>query len=166
MPGTDREVKFCFLAQPTDVTSAARWHGGRVMKCMDQAGYAGAVAWSGMYCVTVAVGGIRFVKPILIGDLVTVHCQLIYTGNTSMHFGVDVIARNLTKGVDTLATHCVVVMVATDAAGKPTPVPKWQPQTEDDKSLAAYAQKLMELDKGIEQEIARYRDAAQVPHQP
>ena len=96
--------------------------------------------------------------------MVTVHCQLIYTGNTSMHFGVDVIARNLSNGQEVLATHCVVVMVATDEAGKPTPVPTWKPQSDDDKALAAYAQKLMELDKNIEQEIARYREAAHLPH--
>jgi acyl-CoA hydrolase len=106
------------------------------------------------------VGGIRFVNPILIGDLVTVHAQLIYTGNTSMHFAVDVIARRLETGLETLATHCVVGMVATDPVGKPTAVPKWLPQTDDDKALAAYAQKLMELDKNIEQEITRYREAA------
>jgi len=166
MPGQDREVKFCFLAQPTDVNFGGKVHGGMVMKWIDQAGYACAVGWSGMYCVTVAVGGIRFVQPIMIGDLVSIDCKLIYTGNTSMHFGVDVIARNLASGKDVLATHCVVVMVATDPAGKPTPVPKWEPQTEDDKCLAAYAKKLMELDKGIEQEISRYRDAAHLaaPH--
>lgn len=164
MAGQDREVKFCFLAQPTDVNFGGKVHGGMVMKWIDQVGYACAVGWSGMYCVTVAVGGIRFVNPIMIGDLVTVDGKLIYTGNTSMHFSVDVTARNLSSGIDTLATHCVIVMVATDAAGKPSPVPKWQPETEDDKCLAAYAQKLMELDKGLEQEIARYRDAAHIPH--
>ncbi len=160
MPGTDREVRFCFLAQPTDINFGGKVHGGTVMKWIDQAGYACAVGWSGLYCVTVAVGGIRFVNPILIGDMVTVHCQLIYTGNTSMHFAVDVIARRLETGQECLATHCVVVMVATDKGGKPTAVPKWEPISEDDKALAAYAQKLMELDKNIEQEIARYRDAA------
>jgi acyl-CoA hydrolase len=166
MPGQDREVKFCFLAQPTDVNFGGKVHGGMVMKWIDQAGYACAVGWSGLYCVTVAVGGIRFVNPIMIGDMVTVDCKLIYTGNTSMHFSVDVVARNLTMGTDTLATHCVIVMVATDATGKPTAAPKWLPETDDDKALAAYAQKLMELDKGIAQEIARYRDAARVSHQP
>jgi len=166
MSGTDREVKFCFLAQPTDVNFGGKVHGGMVMKWIDQVGYACAVGWSGMYCVTVAVGGIRFVNPIMIGDLVVVDCKLIYTGNTSMHFSVDVTARNLSNGTDTLATHCVIVMVATDATGKPSPVPKWQPQTEDDNYLAVYAQKLMELDKNLEQEITRYRDAAQIPHKP
>ena len=129
MPGVDREVRFCFLAQPTDVNFGGKVHGGMVMKWIDQAGYACAVAWSGQYCVTVAVGGIRFVNPILIGDMVTVHCQLIYTGNTSMHFSVDVIARRLETGEEKLATHCVIVMVATDKDGKPTSVPTglWRP---------------------------------------
>jgi acyl-CoA hydrolase len=163
MPGTDREVKLSFLARPTDVNFSGKVHGGFVMQWIDQAGYACAVGWTGMNCVTVAVGGIRFVHPICIGDMVTVHCQLIYTGNTSMHFSVDVIARKLSTGAEVLATHCVIVMVAVDAAGKPTPVPKWLPASEDDKALAAYAQKLMELDKNIEQEIARYRDAAHLP---
>ena len=160
MAGQQREVTFRFLTEPTDVNFGGKVHGGMVMKWIDQAGYACAVGWSGIYCVTVAVGGIRFVNPILIGDLVTVHCQLIYTGNTSMHFAVDVIARSLETGQERLATHCVVVMVATDKLGKPTLVPKWEPVSDDDKALAAYAQKLMELDKNIEQEIARYREAA------
>jgi acyl-CoA hydrolase len=163
MTSRTREVSFCFLAQPTDVNFGGKVHGGMVMKWIDQAGYACAVGWSGRYCVTVAVGGIRFVRPILIGDLVTVHCQLIYTGNTSMHFGVDVVARDLVSGRESLATHCVMVMVATDASGRPTPVPKWEPESEDDRALATYAQKLMELDRNLEQEIARYREDAHLP---
>lgn len=158
-----RVIEFCFLAQPTDVNFGGKVHGGSVMKWIDQAAYACAVGWSGNYCVTVAVGGIRFVRPILIGDLVTARARLIYTGTTSMHFGVDVVARQLMTGSEALATHCVVVMVATDAAGKPTAVPKWEPQTADDIALAGYARKLMELDRNLEEEIAGYREAAHVP---
>ncbi len=157
MAGQNREVTFCFLAQPMDVNFGGKVHGGMVMKWIDQAGYACAVGWSSKYCVTVAVGGIRFVQPILIGDLVTVRCQLIYTGTTSMHFSVDVLARQLQTGHEVLATHCVIVMVATDENGKPTPVPKWEPQTAEERALAEYAQKLMALDRSIEQEVARYR---------
>ncbi len=163
MSKRDREVRFCFLAQPADVNFGGKVHGGMVMKWIDQAGYACAVGWSGKYCVTAAVGGIQFVAPILIGDLVTVHCQLIYTGRTSMHFCVDVSARRLGSGEVFLATHCVIVMVATDQAGKPVAVPGWEPHSEEDKALAAYARKLMELDRGIGREVARYREAAHLP---
>ncbi|GAP66691.1 acyl-CoA hydrolase [Mizugakiibacter sediminis] len=161
MPGHQREVTFRFLAQPTDVNFGGKVHGGMVMKWIDQAGYAGAVAWSGAYCVTVAVGGIQFVQPILIGDLVTVRSKLIHTGTSSMHFAVDVLARDLKAQDERLATSCVIVFVALDAPdGKPTPVPRWEPRDADDRRLADYAQRLIRLSKAMEAEVAGYRQPA------
>jgi acyl-CoA hydrolase len=114
------------LAEPTDVNFGGKMHGGAVLRWIDQAGYACAVAWSGKYCVTAAVGGIEFVAPILIGDLVQVRCKLVHTGNSSMHITVEVVARDLRSTVERLATHCVMTFVALDAPdGRPTPVPKW-----------------------------------------
>lgn len=154
MSGQQREVTFRFLAQPTDVNFGGKVHGGMVMKWIDQAGYAAAVAWSGTYCVTVAVGGIQFVLPILIGDLVTVRSQLIRTGHSSMHFAVDVLARDLKTQQDRLATSCVIVFVALDAPdGKPTAVPAWQPQDDDERRMADYADRLSELSKTMEQQV-------------
>jgi acyl-CoA hydrolase len=59
----EREITLRFLAEPTDVNFGGKVHGGAVMKWIDQAGYACAVGWSGQYCVTVYVGGIRFHSP-------------------------------------------------------------------------------------------------------
>ncbi|HZX80504.1 MAG TPA: hotdog domain-containing protein, partial [Lysobacter sp.] len=94
MAGHDRELTLRFLAQPTDVNYGGKVHGGAVMKWIDQAGYAAAVAWSGHYSVTVAVGGIRFLAPIRISDLVTLQAKLVHTGTSSMHFVVEVQARD------------------------------------------------------------------------
>lgn len=161
MSGHQRELNFRFLAEPTDVNYGGKVHGGVVMKWIDQVGYAAAVGWSGKYSVTVAVGGIRFVAPIRISDLVTVSAKLVYTGTSSMHFSVDVRARDpMDDKGDRLCTHCVIVFVALDGVeGKPTPVPDWVPQTDDDRRLAEYATKVMELSKGIEQTIVSYRAA-------
>ena len=161
MPGHQRETNFRFLAQPTDVNFGGKVHGGMVMKWIDQAAYAGAVAWSGAYCVTVSVGGIQFIAPILIGDLVTVRCKLVRTGTSSMHFSVDVLARDLKTQLERLATSCVLTFVALDAPdGKPTPVPPWQPQTDDDRRLADFAQRLLELSKAMETEVKEHRPSA------
>jgi acyl-CoA hydrolase len=158
MPGQQREVTFRFLTEPTDVNFGGKVHGGMVMKWIDQAGYACAVGWSGRYCVTVAVGGIQFVQPILIGDLVTVRCKLIYTGSTSMHFSVDVIASDLKVGQERLATSCVIVFVALDSPdGKPTAVAPWQPETAEDRRLAGYAERMMGLSKAMEQQVAEVK---------
>ncbi len=110
--------------------------------------------------MTVAVGGIQFVRPIVIGDLVTVRCKLIRTGRTSMHFGVDVFERDLKTQAETLATHCVITFVALDAPdGKPTTVPAWTPATDEDRLLEGYALRVMELSKQLEDEIGRAREA-------
>ena len=158
MPGQQREVEFRFLTEPGDVNFGGKVHGGMVMKWIDQAGYAAAVGWSGQYCVTVAVGGIQFVKPILIGDLVTVRCKLNRTGTSSMHFSVDVVARDLKTAAERVATSCVIIFVALDAPdGKPTAVPPWQPASDEDRRLADYAQRLIELSKTMEAEVSRFR---------
>ncbi|RPE77182.1 acyl-CoA thioesterase [Vulcaniibacterium tengchongense] len=156
MSGTQRELTMRFLAEPTDVNYGGKVHGGMVMKWIDQAGYAAAVAWSGHYSVTVAVGGIRFVAPIRISDLVTVRAKLVHTGTTSMHFAIDVRARDPMGGEERLCTHCIIVFVALDAAeGKPTPVPAWTPECDDDRRLAEYALQVMDLSKGIEETVQR-----------
>ena len=159
MSGEQRELTFRFLAEPTDVNYGGKVHGGVVMKWIDQVGYAAAVGWSGRYSVTVAVGGIRFVSPIRTSDLVTVTAKLVYTGTSSMHFAVDVRARDpMQENGDRLCTHCVIVFVALDAVeGKPTPVPAWKPVDDDDCRLAEYATKVMALSKDIEQAVARLR---------
>ena len=152
MPGKQNEVTFRFLAQPTDVNFGGKVHGGMAMKWIDQAGYACAVAWSGAYCVTVSVSGIQFVAPILIGDLVTVRARLIHTGTSSMHLAVDVLARDLRKGEQRLATSCVMVFVALDSPdGRPTQVQHWEPRDEGERQLQAKARQLLELSKGMEQ---------------
>lgn len=172
MIGQQRELVLRFLAEPTDVNYGGKVHGGAVMKWIDQAGYAAAVGWSGRYSVTVAVGGIRFVSPIRTSDLVTVRTRLVYTGTTSMHFAVDVMARDpgletagsgaagAGQSEDRLCTHCIIVFVALDEVeGRPAPVPEWRPATVEDERLSEYATQVMALSKGIEQTVARYRNA-------
>jgi acyl-CoA hydrolase len=164
MSGQQRQLIMRFLAEPTDVNYGGKVHGGQVMKWIDQAGYAAAVGWSGKYSVTVAVGGIRFVAPIRISDLVTVETTLIFTGTSSMHFAVDVRARDPMAGEEEsrLCTHCVIVFVALDGVeGKPVPVPTWTPDSDEDRRLSEYATQVMALSKGIEQTVKRYREAGQ-----
>ncbi len=152
-PNQQRAVTLRFLAEPTEVNFGGKVHGGTVMKWIDHAGYACAVGWSGQYCVTVYVGGIRFYQPIRIGDLVEVQAKLIYTGTTSMHIAVDVRAGDPKAHQFHETTHCIIIFVAVDSDGKPIPVPAWRPQTDADRALEAYAQKMMTLRKEIEDEI-------------
>jgi len=152
-PNRPRELTLRFLAEPTDMNVLGNVHGGAVMKWIDEAAYACAAGWSGLPCVTVYVGGIRFYQPVHINDLVEVHARLIYTGHTSMHIAVDVSAGDPKTGVYVKTTHCVTIFVAVDESFRPIPVAKWTPQTEEDQALETYAKKLMDLRKGIEEEM-------------
>lgn len=145
-----------FLAEPSDVNFGGKVHGGSVMKWIDQAGYTCAANWSGQYAVTVYVGGIRFFKPISIGDLVEINATIIYTGNTSMHISIDVFAGNPRQQQKAKTTHCVMVFAAVDDHGKTVPVPKWTPQTASEINMEGYAKKLMDLRKDIDEEMRPY----------
>lgn len=151
-----REITLRFLAEPSAINLYGNVHGGIVMKWIDEAAYACAAGWSGQYCVTVYVGGIRFYQPIHIGDIVEIACRLIYTGNTSMHVAVDVFARDPRTEDRRQTTHCIIVYVAIDEHGKPISVPAWEPETDEDVQLWNYARKLMDLRRGIEDEMQRF----------
>jgi len=160
MPRNKREITLRFLAEPADINFGGKVHGGAVMKWIDQAGYTCAVGWSGQYCVTVYVGGIRFTRPIHIGNIVEVKSRIIYTGKTSMHVAVDVSAGDPRDGQLGGTTHCIIIFVAVDDAGQPVAVPHWEPETPEDRALEQYAKKLMELRKAIEDEMEAYREAS------
>lgn len=150
------QITLRFLAEPTDVNFGGKVHGGTVMKWIDQAGYTAATGWCGQYCVTVYVGGIRFHRPIRIGELVEVTARIILTGTTSMHLAVDVAAGDPKTRTLLKTTHCVIIFVAVDAAGTPVPVPAFVPATPEDAGLADYARRLMALREGIEEEMSRF----------
>ena len=149
----NKSVTFQFISEPTDVNFGGNVHGGSVMKWIDQVGYACASNWSGTYCVTVYVGGIRFYQPIKIGEIVKLESKVILTGNSSMHISIDVFSRNVKEKQFEKKTHCIIVFVAVDENGKALEVPKWNPLTEKELQLEQYAKKLMNLRKDIEDEM-------------
>jgi acyl-CoA hydrolase len=73
-----------------------------------------------------------------------------------MHLAVDVWSRDPRLQETTKTTHCVIIFVALDESGNPTPVPAWKPSTPSDIALEQYAKKLMELRRGIEEEMGHY----------
>jgi len=153
MAGNQRNITMRFLAEPSDQNFGGKVHGGIVMKWIDLAAYACGAGWSGKYCITVYAGGIRFVEPIHVGSIVEVNAKIIYTGTTSMHIGISVQAGDPKHEQKHLTTHCIVIMVAVDDAGRPSPVPKWVPKTDEDIYLHDSAVKLMDMRKQIGEEM-------------
>jgi acyl-CoA hydrolase len=143
--GTAERVVLRFMASPTDVNWGGKVHGGIVMKWIDEAAYVCASRYCGLDTVAVFSGGVRFYRPLLIGDVVEVEARLVYTGNKGMHIAVHVRSGSPKSREMNLTTYCLTVMVARDASGTSVRVPQWVPVSEEDKRLHTHAKDLLEI---------------------
>ena len=125
-----------FTAEPRTVNANGKVQGGTVMSWIDEAAQTCANRWANRDCVTVATGAMRFLRPILIGDLVEVEARLVFTGTTSMNIAVQVRSGNVIRGEMHIVTDCLTVFVAVDEEGRPLPVAAWSPETPGDMALA------------------------------
>lgn len=143
--GTAERVTLRFLAAPTDVNWGGKVHGGIVMEWIDQAAALCASRYCGRDTVAVFSGGVRFYRPLHIGDLVEMEARLIYTGNKGMHVAVHVRSGDPKGHELDLTTYCLTVMVTRDEAGDAVPVPAWEPVSAEDQALWQHARDLLEI---------------------
>ncbi|MER7073868.1 hotdog domain-containing protein [Terrabacter sp. NPDC000476] len=160
-----REITLRFLAAPTDAGYSGTVGGGRVLEWIDKAGYAAAAGWSGTYSVTAYVGNVRFSRPVEVGDLVEATARVIHTGTSSMHILVTVSAGNPRDGQLRPTTDCIMVFVAVDGSGRPTPVPALVAETDDDRHWQRSAVQRIDLRAEIAEAMAAqtYSDAGTAP---
>ncbi len=143
--GTAERITLRFLAEPTDVNWGGKVHGGIVMKWIDTAAALCASRYCGQDTVAVFSGGIRFYRPLRIGDLVEVEARLVYTGVKGMHIAVHVRSGDPKGGQLNLTTYCLTVMVARDATGTAVPVTPWVPRSAEDRALWEHARTLVRI---------------------
>ncbi|TDF37617.1 acyl-CoA thioesterase [Alteromonadaceae bacterium M269] len=146
-------IDFRFLAEPTDVNFGGKVHGGMVMKWIDQASYACAAQWSKRYCITVSANAIRFIRPILVGQLVKLTARIVHTGKTSMHIYVVVRSGDPKDDAKVVTNRCFITFIAVDEAGYAVEVPKFVPETEEDKLLESVVVKAKDFAKQLDQDF-------------
>jgi acyl-CoA thioesterase YciA len=110
------------IAMPADANANGDIFGGWLMSQMDLAAGNLAVRVAHGRCVTVAVDAMSFLRPVKIGDEVTVYCELLSTGRTSLNVSVEAWRRERSEEVDQQVTKAVFKFVAIDAEGRPRPV--------------------------------------------
>lgn len=110
-------------AMPADVNPYGDMFGGWMMAQMDLA--AGSVA--SRHCcgraVTVAVEGMKFHRPVFVGDEVSVHAELVATGSTSMTIEVEAWRRGRHTDEAYRVTQARFVFVAIGDDRQPRRVP-------------------------------------------
>lgn len=146
-------VEFRFLAEPTDVNFGGKVHGGIVMKWIDQASYVCAAQWSKRYCVTVSANAIRFIRPVLVGQLISVEARIVHTGKSSMHIYVVVRASDPRGDKPSVTNRCFISFMAVDEAGFPVKVPTFEPVADEDKKLEEVAKHAKDFAKQLDDDF-------------
>ncbi|WP_136443864.1 acyl-CoA thioesterase [Pacificoceanicola onchidii] len=111
------------VAMPADTNPAGDVFGGWIMSQMDLAAgnMAGRVAQG--RGATVAVEAMQFLRPVKVGDEVTLYATLNHVGRTSMRIHVDVWARPRFGKQANKVTDADFVFVALDEDGNPRQIP-------------------------------------------
>jgi len=110
------------IAMPADANANGDIFGGWLMSQMDLAAGNLASRTSHGRCVTVSADAMTFLRPVKIGDEVSVYCELLATGRTSMKINVEAWRRARIGAEEYRVTKAVFTFVAIDAEGKPRPI--------------------------------------------
>lgn len=117
---------------PSYANFGGKIHGGILLSLMDKVAYACASRHAGAYCVTVSVDRVEFLKPVEVGELVSLHASVNYVGRSSMIIGIRVEAQHVKSGDVRHTNSCYFTMVAKDDNDKPQQVPRLVLETPDD----------------------------------
>jgi uncharacterized protein (TIGR00369 family) len=112
------------LMIPSYANFGGKIHGGILLSLMDKVAYTCASRHSGAYCVTVSVDTVDFLKPVAVGELVSLKASINYVGTSSMVIGIKVISEDVKTGKYNHTNTSYFTMVAKDENDKPVAVPK------------------------------------------
>ncbi len=122
-PVSSSKVSISELMLPSHTNFSGKIHGGYILQLLDQIAFASASKFSGNYCVTASVDTVNFLKPIEVGELVTMKASVNYVGRSSMIIGIRVEAENIQTGAIKHCNSSYFTMVAKDKEGKSVQVP-------------------------------------------
>ena len=112
------------LAMPADTNPAGDIFGGWLMSQVDIAGSILAVQLAQGRVATVAVHDFQFIKPVLVGDLVSCYADVERKGRTSVRIKVDVYTeRDRDPDSVSRVASASLTFVAVDDASRPREIP-------------------------------------------
>jgi len=123
--GGDRgEVVLRVMPRLADINANGHIFGGWVLSQMDIAGGIVAHRLAQGPVATVAIESMKFITPILLGDIVSVYAREERRGRTSIAIRIDVVATRGIAQQQIELTSGVYTFVALDANHRPRPLPR------------------------------------------
>lgn len=120
------------LVLPQHTNNLGSVFGGQVMAWIDICGAIAAQRHCGRIAVTAAVDEVVFLAPIQQGDLVCLNARVNAAFRSSLEVEVRVQVEDMHTHERALCVEALLVFVALDDAGKPTPVPPLLAESDDD----------------------------------
>jgi len=110
------------IAMPADTNPNGDIFGGWILSQMDLAGGTYALYVAQGRVATVAVTGMKFYKPVNVGDEVSCYCATHAIGRTSVTVNVETWVRRRQLAIEEQVTEGLFTFVAIDANGQPRPI--------------------------------------------
>ena len=129
----ESRVEMTELVLPNDTNILGNLLGGKLMHWIDIAGAMAASRHSNRVVATVALDSLDFRHPARMGEIVFLRARLTWAGKTSMEVIVNAYAENIQSGNVILTNRAYLTFVALDQQGRPVPVPRLVPETEEEK---------------------------------
>jgi len=112
------------IAMPADTNANGDIFGGWVMSMMDQAGGIFGVHKTKGRVVTVKVDAMTFIRPVAVGDVLSVYAAVESIGRTSMKIHLEAWATRFRTDLQEKVTDATFTFVAVDDHGKPRLIPR------------------------------------------
>jgi acyl-CoA thioesterase YciA len=110
------------IAMPADTNPAGDIFGGWLMSQMDLAAGNLAALMARGRSATIAVEGMKFHRPVKVGDEVSLFANCVHLGRTSIKIHVQAWRRSRDSEESTKVTCAVFTFVALDSDGRPRPI--------------------------------------------
>lgn len=123
------------LVLPNDTNFFNNLMGGRLMYWMDIAAALAAQKHCNMPVVTASVDNISFESPIKLGNVVHIEAKVSRAFTTSMEVHLRIWGEDIAKRIKYKSNEAYYTFVALDEHNKPTTVPGFVPETEEEKAL-------------------------------
>lgn len=150
------------LMIPAYANFGGKIHGGILLSLMDKVAYACSSRHAGTYCVTVSVDKVEFLKPVEVGELVSLHASVNYVGRSSMIVGIRVEAQHVKNSTIRHTNSCYFTMVAKDDNDKPAEVPKLILENDDDIRRFIEAMRMKEIKVKLGEELNDAKSAIHI----
>lgn len=111
------------VAMPADTNPAGDIFGGWLLAQMDLAAGSAATRRARGRCATVALDAMSFLKPVYVGDEVSLYAHVTKVGRTSMQVHVEAWRRNREDEYHEKVTEAMFTFVALDDVRRPRVVP-------------------------------------------